>query len=73
MLISDSFIWLHLPKTGGTSTARLFRDINIPGISVDPDDIDAKHESIEHRLKGNNYESDKTTIITPEIDSLVIE
>ena len=64
MLISDSFIWLHLPKTGGTSTARLFRDINIPGISVDPDDIDAKHESIEHRLKGNNYESDKITIIT---------
>ena len=64
MLISDSFIWLHLPKTGGTSTARLFRDINIPGICIDPDDIDAKHESIQHRLQGNNYKSDKTTIIT---------
>ncbi len=64
MLISDSFIWLHLPKTGGTSTARLFRRLDIPGISVDPDSVDAKHESIEIRLGKMKMEMEKKTIIT---------
>ena len=64
MLISNRFIWLHLPKTGGTSTAKLFRELNIPGITVDPDDIDAKHESIENRLKSFNPQKDRKTIIT---------
>ena len=64
MIISNCFIWLHLPKTGGTSTARLFREINIPGVSVDPDDVDAKHESIEHRLNSVNLQTERETIIT---------
>ena len=64
MLISNRFIWLHLPKTGGTSTARLFRQLNIPGIAVDPDHVDDKHESIEHRLDGFNLDIGKKIIIT---------
>ena len=60
MIITDNFIWLHLPKTGGTSTAKLFREINIPGIRVDPDDIDAKHESIQHRLNGAKTKMEQT-------------
>ena len=64
MLISDRFIWLHLPKTGGASTARLFRKLNISGIAVDPDHVDNKHESIESRLNGFNTEIGKEIIIT---------
>jgi hypothetical protein len=64
MLISNRFVWLHLPKTGGTSTAKLFRELNIPGITVDPDHIDAKHESIENRLKSFKSEEIRETIIT---------
>lgn len=65
MIISNQFIWLHLPKTGGTSTAGLFRSLDIPGISVDPDEVDAKHESIQHRLQDGNLKREtRTTIIT---------
>tara|TARA_B100000674_G_scaffold198304_1_gene161863 strand:- start:1493 stop:2134 length:642 start_codon:yes stop_codon:yes gene_type:complete len=64
MVISDTFIWLHLPKTGGTSTARLFRELEIPNISVDPDNVDSKHESIENRLGAINSSLDKASIIT---------
>ena len=64
MIITNKFIWLHLPKTGGTSTARTFRELDIPGISVDPDDIDAKHESIESRLDGVKSCQEKVSIIT---------
>ena len=65
MIISNQFCWLHLPKTGGTSTARLFRSLDIPGISVDPDEIDAKHESIQYRLQdGSLKKKNRTTIIT---------
>lgn len=64
MLISSNFIWLHLPKTGGTSTARLFRQLNIPGISIDPDHVDKKHQSIQDRLENFTQEEDKKVIIT---------
>ena len=64
MLISTNFVWLHLPKTGGTSTAKLFREINIPDIAIDPDDVDMKHESIENRLKSNTVAKHKKIIIT---------
>ncbi len=49
MIVADSFLWLHLPKTGGTSMNRLFLDRAIPGIAVDPDDIPAKHDSVPRR------------------------
>ena len=65
MITSDQFVWLHLPKTGGTSTARLFRSLNIEGISVDPDHVDEKHESVETRMVGlNPNQIPKKTIIT---------
>lgn len=49
MIVADSFLWLHLPKTGGTSMNRLFRDRRIPGVEVDPDDTPAKHDSVALR------------------------
>lgn len=64
MVIAESFVWLHLPKTGGTSTAGLFRGLNIPGVRTDPDDIDAKHESLQNRLNIANADTSKITIIT---------
>jgi hypothetical protein len=30
MIIADAFPWLHLPKTGGTSMNRLFRQLARP-------------------------------------------
>lgn len=49
MIVADSFLWLHLPKTGGTSMNRLFLDRAIPNIAVDPDDVPAKHDSVPLR------------------------
>ena len=64
MIRSEKFIWLHLPKTGGTSTAKLFRNLNIPQIQIDPDSVDTKHESIADRLGSNNHSKNTKTIIT---------
>ena len=64
LIVSRLFIWLHLPKTAGTSTAKLFRELDIPGIKVDADHIDAKHESIEHRLQEVQTTTGKQTVIT---------
>ncbi|QEY32343.1 hypothetical protein EVJ50_09035 [Synechococcus sp. RSCCF101] len=49
MIIADRFLWLHLPKTGGTSMTRLFRELQVPGVAVDPDDTRAKHDSVTLR------------------------
>ena len=49
MIIADAFLWLHLPKTGGTSMNRLFRERALAGVSVDPDDTPQKHDSIALR------------------------
>lgn len=49
MIIGDQFLWLHLPKTGGTSMTRLFRELQLPGVSVDADDTAAKHDSVALR------------------------
>jgi len=64
LIVSDDITWLHLPKTGGTSTAQVFRDLNIPGIRVDPDHEDSKHESIASRLGGITADQKTKTIIT---------
>lgn len=67
MIIYHNFIWLHLPKTAGTSTAELFRKLNIDGVIVDADDKDEKHQSIEDRLREGGARSSstaKTKIIT---------
>ena len=49
MIIADSFLWLHLPKSGGTSTNRLFRERALAGVAVDADDTAQKHDSIALR------------------------
>ena len=51
MIIGDSFVWLHLPKTGGTSCARLFRSLGIESLTVDDDESDRKHDSLDMRTK----------------------
>ena len=59
-----SFVWLHLPKTGGTSTAHLFRSLAIPGVNVDPDEIDEKHQSLAVRQQATQSPGKKLSIIT---------
>ena len=54
MINATSFIWLHLPKTGGTSTARLFRQLALAGVVADPDDDDSKHDALEMRIGSNH-------------------
>lgn len=49
MIISDEFVWLHIPKTGGTSMNRLFRDRRIPKVFIDDDSSSSKHDSIALR------------------------
>lgn len=49
MIIADRFIWLHLPKTGGTMMNRLFRERALQGVQVDPDNTPLKHDSVALR------------------------
>jgi hypothetical protein len=49
MIIADAFLWLHLPKTGGTSMTSLFRQLALPGVTIDADDTPAKHDSLPLR------------------------
>ena len=49
MNIADAFLWLHLPKTGGTSMNRLFREHPISGVEIDPDDTSQNHDSVALR------------------------
>lgn len=50
MIVGDRFIWLHLPKTGGTSASRLFARLALPSVVADDQTQDSKHESIEARF-----------------------
>ena len=49
MIIADAFLWLHLPKTGGTSMNRLFNDRQISGVDIDDDSTSHKHDSVALR------------------------
>jgi hypothetical protein len=65
MIIGPSFIWLHLPKTGGTSTARLFRELSVENIIVDDDETDSKHDSWSIRFTESDLDIDtKKAFIT---------
>lgn len=49
MIIADTFLWLHLPKTGGTSMNRALSNPNLRGVEVDADSTSLKHDSVELR------------------------
>ena len=49
MIIADAFLWLHLPKTGGTSMNRLFLERQLSGVEVDDDSTSVKHDSVALR------------------------
>ncbi len=49
MIYSSQFIWLHLPRSGGTATAnwmREMREVLRPPIAIDPDTDSAKHDNL---------------------------
>jgi hypothetical protein len=62
LIIGDRFIWLHLPKTGGTSASRLFAELGISTIVADDQSLDCKHESIEARLPDWDYSSETRSL-----------
>ena len=74
MIIGSSFVWLHLPKTGGTSTARLFRELSLRDIFVDDDETDSKHDSLSLRqnLTGSDIDSKKTFITIRQLPAWLI-
>ena len=55
MIEGPNFVWMHLPKTGGTSMNRLIRELHIPNIVVDEDQFDHKHDSISLREKQTDW------------------
>jgi len=55
LIESPAFIWLHLPKTGGTSFNQLFRQQHLPECTVDPDHLDSKHDSIAIRESKSSW------------------
>ena len=65
LIVSDAFLWLHLPKTGGTSMNRLFRERALPGVVVDPDETPQKHDSVPLReSRGSWRAGDRRRFIT---------
>ena len=57
MIEGPNFVWMHLPKTGGTSMNRLIRELHIPNIVVDEDQFDHKHDSISLREKQGDWKA----------------
>jgi hypothetical protein len=58
LIVGDTFLWLHLPKSGGTSMNRLFRKRALPGVAVDPNETPQKHDSVPvHESRGNWQQS----------------
>jgi hypothetical protein len=55
MIIGDTFLWLHLPKTGGTTMNQIFRQLAIPGIAIDPDGERCKHDSVALRQSQGSW------------------
>ena len=59
MIIGERFLWLHLPKTGGTSMNRLFRERALVGVEVDGDDTSSKHDSVTLRESSSSWQAGK--------------
>lgn len=65
MIQHPQFIWLHLPRTAGTSTSAWLRHIrsiqNLP-ILIDPDDVRDKHDNLAIRSIRNGQSMDNKVI-----------
>ena len=56
MIWNEQFVWLHIPKTGGTTMSRIFKNINDPHLMIDDDSEDKKHDSeYERRNRDDNW------------------
>lgn len=55
VIITENFLWLHLPKSGGTSMAQLFRNCTLPGVGVDSDTTALKHDSVVLRERRGSW------------------
>ena len=65
MIIANNFLWLHLPKSGGTSMNRLFRELALSGIQVDDDATALKHDSVALReSRGSWRAGDRRRFVT---------
>ena len=49
MIYNNKFVWLHLPKTGGTTVHNLFKGMSLQGLHVDDNNSKAKHDSVMQR------------------------
>jgi hypothetical protein len=78
MIVGKSFIWLHLPKTGGSSFSQLLRKIDRDyncGLVFDDDSLPLKHDSLELRVKRNphfNYQEKKIFITIRRLDAWLV-
>jgi len=59
MIIADQFVWLHLPKTAGTSMNQMFRNRRIIGLQVDADDTTHKHDSVALRESRGQWRAEE--------------
>lgn len=55
MIIAERFLWLHLPKTGGTTMNGLFRELALPGVLIDSDGEPMKHDSVALRESTSSW------------------
>jgi len=46
MVVSESFIWLHIPKTAGDATELMFRELEHPWRLIDPHTDPRKHATL---------------------------
>lgn len=46
MVISDRFLWLHIPKTAGDATLRMFEELDYPWWLIDPHSDGRKHGTL---------------------------
>lgn len=55
MIYGSTFLWLHLPKTGGTTMNHIMRGFAADRVVVDPDHLDSKHDSIKIREESSDW------------------
>ena len=49
MIWNEEFVWLHMPKTAGTTMSKFFMNIDDPSLNIDDDSSDIKHDSVLDR------------------------